>query len=112
MIEIDKYNSAFFKTPPERSLSNWGRWVEIFNEMKVHTRGEKPGKLLSTQRPNEDPATYEYRIDIFQPITKSSINRSINRLFRIFLNSNFSFKVDDEIKEYLKEKIFEKRAFF
>ena len=112
MIDIDKYNRDFFKLPPDKSLPNWKRWVEIFNEMKVHTRGEKPGKLLSTQRPNEDPATYAYRIDIFQPITKSSINRSINRLFRIFLNSNFSFKVDDEIKEYLKAKIFEKRAFF
>ena len=112
MIDIDLYNKSFFKLPPEKSLPNWGRWVEIFNEMKVHTRGDEPGDLLFTQRPNEDPEVFKYRKSIYQPITKSSINRSINRLFRIFLNSNFSYTVDDEIREYLKAKIFEKRAFF
>ena len=112
MIDIELYNSKFFKQPPDKSMPNWERWVEIFNEMKVHTRGETPGKLLSTQRPNEDPAVFVYRKSIFQPITKGAINRSINRLFRIFLNSNFSYKVSDEIGEYLKEKTFEKRAFF
>jgi len=109
---IDNYNRDFFKLPPDKTLPNWERWVEIFKEMKVHTRGDIPGVLLSTQRPNEDNAVFTYRKSIYQPITKSSINRSINRLFRIFLNSNFSFKVSDEIERYLKEKIFEKRAFF
>ena len=112
MIDVELYNREFFKLPPDKTLPNWKRWVEIFEEMKVHTRGDVPGELLSTQRPNEDPAVFEYRKSIYQPITKSSINRSINRLFRIFLNSNFSFKVSDEIEKYLKEKIFEKRAFF
>ena len=112
MIDIELYNRKFFKLPPEETLPHWKRWVEIFEEMKVHTRGDVPGVLLSTQRPNEDPAVFEYRKSIYQPITKSSINRSINRLFRIFLNSNFSFKVSDEIEKYLKEKIFENRAFF
>lgn len=109
---IEAYNRDFFKLPPDKTLPNWKRWVEIFKEMKVHTRGDIPGELLSTQRPNEDEAVFTYRKSIYQPITKSSINRSINRLFRIFLNSNFSFEADEKIKEYLKEKIFEKRAFF
>jgi len=109
---IDEYNRDFFKLPPDKTLPNWQRWVEIFEEMKVHTRGDVPGVLLNTQRPNEDEKVFTYRKSIYQPITKSSINRSINRLFRIFLNSNFSFKVSDEIEKYLKEKIFEKRAFF
>jgi hypothetical protein len=112
MIDIELYNRSFFKTPPDKSLPNWKRWVEIFDEMKVHTRGDLPGDLLSTQRPNEDENVYTYRLSIFQPITKSSINRSINRLFRIFLNSNFSYSVSDQLELYLKEKIFEKRAFF
>ena len=109
---IDEYNRDFFKLPPDKTLPNWQRWVEIFEEMKVHTRGDVPGVLLNTQRPNEDEKVFTYRKSIYQPITKSSINRSINRLFRIFLNSNFSFKVSAEIEKYLKEKIFEKRAFF
>jgi len=112
MIDIELYNRTFFKQPPEKALPNWERWVEIFKEMKVHTRGDTPGELLSTQRPNEDEAVFAYRKSIFQPITKSSINRSINRLFRIFLNSNFSYNVSDKLELYLKEKIFEKRAFF
>jgi len=112
MIDIELYNSEFYKLRPDESMPNWKRWVEIFDEMKVHTRGETPGKLLTTQRPNEDPAVFAYRKDIFQPITKGAINRSINRLFRIFLNSNFSYKVSDSMKEYLKEKEFENRGFF
>lgn len=112
MIDIDLYNRTFFKQPPDKSMPNWKRWVEIFNEMKIHTRGETPGKLLNTQRPNEDTAVFTYRKSIFQPITKGAINRSINRLFRIFLNSNFSYKVSNELEKYLKEKIFENRAFF
>ena len=112
MIDIDLYNREFYKLPPEKSMPYWEQWVEIFNEMKVHTRGETPEKLLNTQRPNEDPAVFAYRKDIFQPITKGAINRSINRLFRIFLNSNFSFEASEELREYLKEKVFENRAFF
>lgn len=112
MIDVELYNRKFFKLPPDKTLPHWKRWVEIFEEMKVHTRGAVPGKLLNTQRPNEDEKVFEYRKSIYQPITKSSINRSINRLFRIFLNSNFSFKVSEDIEKYLKEKIFENRAFF
>ena len=112
MIDVELYNRKFFKLPPDKTLPHWKKWVEIFEEMKVHTRGDVPGVLLSTQRPNEDPAVFEYRKSIYQPITKSSINRSINRLFRIFLNSNFSFKASAEVEKYLKLKIFEKRAFF
>ena len=112
MIDIELYNSKFFKLRPDESMPNWKQWVEIFDEMKVHTRGETPGELLNTQRPNEDPAVFAYRKSIFQPITKGAINRSINRLFRIFLNSNFSYKVSDSMEEYLKEKVFENRGFF
>ena len=112
MIDIDLYNREFFKHTPGKTLPHWTRWVEIFEEMKIHTRGDSPGKLLDTRRPNEDSGVFDYRISIFQPITKSSINRSITRLFRIFLNSNFSYKVSDKLELYLKEKIFEKRGFF
>lgn len=112
MIDIELYNRKFFKQTPDKTLPHWERWVEIFEEMKIHTRGGSPGKLLNTQRPNEDSGVFDYRISIFQPITKSSINRSITRLFRIFLNSNFSYKVSDQLELYLKEKVFEKRGFF
>ena len=112
MIDIGLYNSKFYKTPPKKSLPNWERWVELFQEMKVHTRGDIPVKLIEKQRPNQDIDVFNYIKKMYQPISKSSINRSINRLFRIFLNSNFSFNVSTDLEQYLKEKVFEKRAFF
>lgn len=112
MIDIEVYNREFYKHPPKETIPLKEEWVAIYDEMKVHTRGETPGTLLSDRRPNEDPAVFEYRKKIYQPITKGPINRSISKLFRIFQNANFSYKVDEQLEKYLREKIFQKRNFF
>lgn len=108
MFDIEAYNRKI-KESPEMPLKN--EWINISNEMKVHTRGNIPEKLLNDRRPNEDAEILEYRKNIYQPITKGPINRSINKLFRIFMNSNFSLKIDNKLAEYLKKKIFNNRNF-
>jgi hypothetical protein len=82
-------------------------WCEIFNEMIVHTRGEKPAELLETRRPNEDPEVQEYRLKIYQPITKAAINRNIKRLHRIFSSANYTFDLPESLREFIEETKFE-----
>ena len=111
-FEIEKYNADFFNHPPKETLPEKAEWVRIYKEMKVHTRGGSPGDLLSKRRPNEDPDIFDYRLTIYQPMTKGPMNRSIGKLHRIFMNANFSLKVSEELKDYLAEKRFCKRNFF
>ncbi len=106
-FDIELYNKDFWKhEPPERDI-----WVEIFKEMTIHTRGHTPKKLLETRRPNEDENVFEYRISIYQPITKGPMNRSIHKLFRIFQNANFSYKITDNLQADIKEPDFNGMTF-
>ena len=110
-FEIEAYNSELIRAPAKIEHLKC-EWVDIYDEMRVHTRGETPAKLLNERRPNEDPEIFEYRKKIYQPITKGPINRSISKLFRIFLNANFSYKVSESLQDYLEEKRYMKRNFF
>jgi hypothetical protein len=49
---------------------------------------------------------------IYEPITKGSMNRAIDKLFRIFQNANFSISVSDELDSYLNEKKFDGQFFY
>jgi len=111
MFDIDTYNRELIRAP-DKIKNIKCEWIDIYDEMRVHTRGESPGKLLTDRRPNEDQDILEYRLSIYQPITKGPINRSINKLFRIFLNANFSYTVSESLQDYLEEKRFMKRNFF
>lgn len=108
MFDVEAYNKDFHKYP---GMPLKDEWIEISDEMKVHTRGNVPEKLLNERRPNEDQEILDYRTTIYQPITKGPINRSVNKLFRIFMNSNFSLKVSDDLQKYLDSKIFNNRNF-
>jgi len=66
--------------------------VEHAHEMSVHINGEKPGKLLTDYRPNEPAEVYNYRMSIWQPITKSSSKRVINTVSRINNSRYYSIK--------------------
>ncbi len=106
-FEIEVYNKDFWKQKP----SEIDRWVEIFEEMVIHTRGHTPEKLLETRRPNEDENVFKYRKSIYQPITKGPINRSIHKLFRIFQNANFSYKITDSLQADINEPDFNGMTF-
>ena len=87
-------------------------WVEVRNEMFVHTRGKNPGRILTQRRPNEDAEIQKYRLDIYEPITKGSINRAIDKLYRIFSSANFSIQVSDELSTYLNTEKFDNQYFY
>lgn len=87
-------------------------WNEVRRTMFVHTRGKNPEHILTARRPNEDPEVQKYRLSIYEPITKGSMNRAIDKLFRIFQNANFSIQVSDELNTYLSEHKFDGQFFY
>lgn len=76
-------------------------------DMGVHVNGDKPEKLLNIQRPNEDPQVKDYRLNIWEPVTKSSSEKVINTLNKVFNPRLFSIDfppmTTDSLAEYLLE---------
>lgn len=52
--------------------------------MEVHVDGEKPNKLLKINRPNEPEDVRKYRLEVYKPVTKSSCDKVVNTVSRIF----------------------------
>lgn len=57
---------------------NYDKTIAHSEEMAVHIQGDEPHRLLTDYRPNEDKAVHDYRLKIWQPITKSCSKRVIN----------------------------------
>lgn len=110
MITIENINTllADKKYRPDYYES----WEDVRETMFVHTRGKKPGRILTERRPNEDPEIKKYREMIYEPITKGSIQRAIDKLHRIFQSANFSIQVSDELDAYLNQKRFSQNFFY
>jgi hypothetical protein len=49
---------------------------------------------------------------IYEPITKGSIQKAIDKLYRIFQNANFSIQVSDELNAYLSTVKFNENFFY
>ena len=110
MMTIETISTALSKD--QFRPKNWENWNRVRNTMFIHTRGKNPGEILTSRRPNEDPDVQKYRLSIYEPITKGSMNRAIDKLFRIFQNANFSISVSDELNTYLTERKFDGQYFY
>ena len=110
MMTIENISTAL--SNDQYHPKNWAHWNNVRTTMFIHTRGKNPGEILTSRRPNEDPDVQKYRLSIYEPITKGSMNRAIDKLFRIFQNANFSISVSDELNTYLTERKFDGQYFY
>lgn len=110
MITIEDINIIL--TDKKYRPDYYEEWHDVRETMFVHTRGKKPGKILTERRPNEDPEIKRYREMIYEPITKGSIQKAIDKLYRIFQNANFSIQVSDELNAYLSTVKFNENFFY
>lgn len=108
-MTIEELNDNFAKLPEPKNKKNWN---EVRDTMFIHTRGKNPGEILTMRRPNEDPDVQKYRLDTWEPITKGSMNRAIDKLFRIFSSANFSITVSADLSDYLDQKKFSGQYFY
>lgn len=79
-------------------------WVDVYEQMIVHTRGVKPTKLLEEFRPNEPADIREYRLKRVEPITEDAINRGKDALYRSISQSNYTIQPASGIREYIETK--------
>lgn len=87
---------------------NYSDNVEQAAQMGVHLKGDRPTVILETYRPNEPEEIKEYRLQVYEPITKSQGKRIINTLSQIQQSSNYSIvypeqpgvEEDQDLKNY------------
>lgn len=82
---------------------------EHAEEMSWHLYGVKPVKLLERTRPNEDPEIKDYRLENYEPITKSAADKAVHIVSKIFNPNLYSIRWRDktpsseELKKYTLE---------
>lgn len=64
--------------------ANYAVCCKHATDMAVHVYGEVPTELLNITRPNEDPAIKAYRLSVYQPKTKSTANKALSIVSKIF----------------------------
>lgn len=79
--------------------------VDMAEQMAVHIQGKNPEKLLSTLRPNEHPDIQRYRLEIYEPITKSHAKRVLNTISKIQKQSVYSVKIEEQKNVNEKETL-------
>ena len=79
------------------------KYRALFDAAIVHTRGVKPEKLLETRRPSEPDDVKEYRLSVFEPITKSDFARAITEAKRGIFNDAASFSASESLSAVVEE---------
>jgi hypothetical protein len=70
--------------------------VEQSKQMAVHLKGDRPTDLLEAYRPNEPKEIRDYRLNIYEPITKSQGKKIVNVLSKIQQSSNYTIKYPEQ----------------
>lgn len=87
--------------------------LEHCEEMSWHVYGTKPEALLNRTRPREDPAITQYRLDSYEPITKSICKKALSIAHKVFNSKLYSIRFeDDEKAQALKEYTLEEYPIF
>lgn len=75
--------------------------VDLYDGLKVHANGEVPEDIICVRRPSEPEEIKDYRIKIWEPMTKSPITRVISSLSKIRRsadwNVSFPAKKNDSV---------------
>lgn len=79
--------------------------VDMYEDLKVHSDGVYPCRLLDVARPNEESVYKEYRKDVYEPITKTFWGKILNTLAKIRRAEDFDidFKSDTSNGKAFKE---------
>lgn len=75
------------------------RWAEIVQTMSTHIEGVCPLHIYVNRRPIESQNTYaiEYRVNNYQPLTKSAFDRAINGIIENCQSADVQIKGPDLI---------------
>lgn len=79
-----------------RKGSTYYECVNLEKELRLHADGIKPIELIGSQRPSEPKNVMEYRMAIWQAITKETVSRIITCLSKIRRSSDWSVRYDEK----------------
>lgn len=103
----DNYISAFLvEFPPKHEF--YDKTIEISNQIKVHSKGEKPIELLRKARPNEDEKYQKWREERWTPITKTYFQKIKNTLLKIRKAEDWQIKFEKTENKFLQENSLKK----
>lgn len=80
------------------------------DDMAVHLYGDLPYKILNRVRPREDPETKAYRLQSYETITKSTADKALSIVSKVFNPSLYSIRFEesndkaDMLEEYAMDK--------
>lgn len=103
MLFSEEPLSEFYQTLKKILANEWRhpgyrQACKHADEMGVHVYGDAPTELLNRVRPREEDDIKKYRIESYEPITKSSCNRGISIVNKIFNPTLWSVRSKDEEK--------------
>lgn len=87
--------------------------VRMYDSLRVHANGELPERLICNRRPGESDRIKEYRMDIYEPMTKSPISKIITSMAKIRRSPDWSIQFkngsariiheNETLEKYIKE---------
>lgn len=97
MITEEFLQRYFVKEPPYGL--HWTASVAIATALQNHTRDEFPESLLDKARPNEEPKYKEYRREVYEPVTKSTVEKVQTTLCKIERAEDWSIQYENPDKD-------------
>lgn len=91
----------YLQSQPENTLGahvkmgSKARWEKEREEMQKHYEG-KPVEAIQKAFPNEDELVKQYRLDNYEPVTRSPLFRAIDEIWRMFSESRHSITIKNE----------------
>lgn len=78
----------------KRKHGAYDKSAEMYCILKQHANGEVPTKLICNRRPGESDRIKDYRIEIYEPMTRAPISKIISSLSKIRRSPDWSVKFD------------------
>lgn len=96
-----EFNVAVLKMIMDKNYRHemYQETVAHAEDMSVHLYGTLPEKILNRMRPREDPAIKQYRLDSWEPFTKSTADKGLTIVAKMFNPSLYSIRWENETKE-------------
>jgi hypothetical protein len=88
LLQIQEYGTR------QRKHGAYDKSVEMYCALKVHANGEVPIRLICERRPGESERIKDYRVCIYEPVTKAPVSRVISSLSKIRRSPDWSIKFD------------------
>jgi hypothetical protein len=98
MVELDKDFVGYLKSLRKAKHEYYKDTVEYAEDLAVHAYGRKPYKILERVRPREEESIKEYRLESYEPKTKSKFDEACKVMKKMFNPSLYSIDWPGSIK--------------